>query len=86
MYAKFQIESLLSFEKFYSDATADQLIKQCVIVIAETIMTANSLQIRNGAISRERLITLSDRLRIANLHKKELNFKLVVIGDFGVGK
>lgn len=49
-------------------------------------MTANSLQIRNGAISRERLITLSDRLRIANLHKKELNFKLVVIGDFGVGK
>lgn len=54
--------------------------------IAETIMTANSLQIRNGAISRERLITLSDRLRIANLHKKELNFKLVVIGDFGVGK
>lgn len=63
----------------------DQLIKQCVIV-AETIMTADSLQIRNGAISRERLITLSDRLRIANLHKKELNFKLVVIGDFGVGK
>lgn len=54
--------------------------------IAETIMTANSLQTRNGAISRERLITLSDRLRIANLHKKELNFKLVVIGDFGVGK
>ncbi|XP_050299848.1 ras-related protein Rab-38-like isoform X2 [Anthonomus grandis grandis] len=37
-------------------------------------------------ISRERLINISDRLRIANLHKKELNFKLVVIGDFGVGK
>ncbi|XP_066246399.1 ras-related protein Rab-38-like [Euwallacea similis] len=40
----------------------------------------------NGGISKERLITLSDKLRIANLHKKELNFKLVVIGDFGVGK
>lgn len=40
---------------------------------------------RNG-LSRERLINLSDRLRVANLHKKELNFKLVVIGDFGVGE
>lgn len=41
---------------------------------------------KNGGLSRERLITISDRLRVANLHKKELNFKLVVIGDFGVGK
>ncbi|KAF7278160.1 ras-related protein Rab-38-like isoform X2 [Rhynchophorus ferrugineus] len=40
----------------------------------------------NGVISRDRLINISDRLRIANLHKKELTFKFVIIGDFGVGK
>ncbi|CAG9762488.1 unnamed protein product [Ceutorhynchus assimilis] len=39
----------------------------------------------NG-ISRERLINISDKLRVANLCKKELNFKLLVIGDYGVGK
>ncbi|XP_066149588.1 ras-related protein Rab-38-like [Euwallacea fornicatus] len=51
-------------------------------------MTAvdKSADTKNGGINKEKLITLSDKLRIANLHKKELNFKLVVIGDFGVGK
>ncbi|XP_030754512.1 ras-related protein Rab-32-like [Sitophilus oryzae] len=46
----------------------------------------NNFKEKNGFISRDRLLTISDRLRVANLHKKELNFKYVVIGDFGVGK
>lgn len=41
--------------------------------------------VSNG-ISRERLINISDTIRINNLHKTELNFKIVVIGEFGVGK
>ncbi|KAL1510055.1 hypothetical protein ABEB36_004711 [Hypothenemus hampei] len=39
-----------------------------------------------SSLTRERLLNLSDSLRIANLHKKELTFKFVIIGDFGVGK
>lgn len=56
-----------------------------IIVPAMTDSYHNSIE-KNGGISRERLITISDHLRVANLHKKELNFKFVVIGDFGVGK
>ncbi|KAJ8975462.1 hypothetical protein NQ317_000893 [Molorchus minor] len=41
--------------------------------------------VSNG-ISRERIININDSLRISNLHKKELNFKFVIIGEFGVGK
>lgn len=40
----------------------------------------------NTGMSREKLIRISDSIRINNLHKKELNFKIVVIGEFGVGK
>lgn len=40
----------------------------------------------NAEISREKLIEISDSIRTNNLHKKELNFKVVVIGEFGVGK
>lgn len=40
----------------------------------------------NKGISRERIIRISDSIRTNNLHKKELNFKIVVIGEFGVGE
>lgn len=40
----------------------------------------------NKGISREKLIRISDTIRTNNLYKKELNFKIVVIGEFGVGK
>ncbi|XP_060518084.1 ras-related protein Rab-38-like [Cylas formicarius] len=37
-------------------------------------------------ICLSRLITINDHLRLARLQKKEINFKIVVIGDVGVGK
>lgn len=40
----------------------------------------------NKGISREKIIRISDSIRTNNLHKKELNFKIVVIGEFGVGE
>lgn len=40
----------------------------------------------NRGLSREKLIKISDTIRTNNLHKKELNFKIVIIGEFGVGK
>lgn len=49
-------------------------------------MQNNLKETSNGVIIRDRLINISDRLRIANLHKKELTFKFVIIGDFGVGE
>ncbi|CAG9861297.1 unnamed protein product [Phyllotreta striolata] len=40
---------------------------------------------RNG-ITREEIIRITETIRENNLHKEELNFKIIVIGDFGVGK
>lgn len=40
----------------------------------------------SNGITREKILNINDTLRINNLHKKELNFKFVIIGDFGVGK
>ncbi|XP_023021877.2 ras-related protein Rab-32 isoform X2 [Leptinotarsa decemlineata] len=41
------------------------------------------MSIKNG-LTREELINIQDTIRKNNLHKNELNFKIVVIGDFGV--
>lgn len=49
-------------------------------------MTKVTMNGVNRGISREKVIEISDSIRTNNLHKKELNFKLVVIGEFGVGK
>ncbi|XP_057661908.1 ras-related protein Rab-38-like [Diorhabda carinulata] len=40
---------------------------------------------RNG-LTREDIIKINETIRENNLHKQELNFKIIVIGDFGVGK
>ncbi|KAJ8922591.1 hypothetical protein NQ315_007621 [Exocentrus adspersus] len=40
----------------------------------------------SNGITREKILSINDSLRINNLHKRELNFKFVIIGDFGVGK
>lgn len=41
--------------------------------------------IGNG-ITREEIIQITETIRANNLHKEELNFKIIVIGDFGVGE
>ncbi|KAG5877596.1 hypothetical protein JTB14_027600 [Gonioctena quinquepunctata] len=43
------------------------------------------MNFQNG-LTRGELINIQETIRKNNLHKQELNFKVVVIGDFGVGK